>query len=177
MITKNIKDKIKHYFLQNPTIKLRVRQIERTVKVPLPSAIRYAKELEKEEILKSDKITDVTFYSAYRVSQKYLLEKKLYNIKNLYDTGLMQKLKEDYDNCSIILFGSYSKGEDTEKSDIDIYLEYPSQKEANLNEFEKKLGRKIELFIHKNIREIKNIELANNIINGIVLNWFIEVFR
>jgi predicted nucleotidyltransferase len=177
MITNNIKERIKYYFMQNPTQKLRVRQIERVVKVPLPSAIRYAKELEKEEILKSDRIADVTFYSAYRISQKYLLEKKLNNIKNLYDSGLIEKLKDGYGNGAIVLFGSYSKGEDNENSDIDIYIEYPSEKVINLKEFEEKQQRKIQLFIHKNIRETKNIELANNIINGIVLNGFVEVFK
>jgi predicted nucleotidyltransferase len=177
MIVKNIKYRIRDYFLQNPTEKLRVRQIERAVKVPLPSAIRYAKELEIEGILKSEKISEIKVYSADRSSETYILNKKFYNQLMIDECGLIYKLKEDYDNCSIVLFGSYSRGEDTEKSDIDIYLEYPSQKELNLNEFEKKLGRKIELFIHKNIREIKNIELANNIVNGIVLNGFIEVFK
>ena len=37
--------------------------------------------------------------------------------------------------------------------------------------------RKIQLFKYRNIKEIKNFFLANNIINGIVLNGFVEVFK
>ncbi|MBI2109604.1 hypothetical protein HYT58_00325, partial [Candidatus Woesearchaeota archaeon] len=52
MKVRNIKEKIKESFFINPTVKLRVRQIERKLEIPLPSAIRYIKELEKEGILK-----------------------------------------------------------------------------------------------------------------------------
>ena len=75
-----------------------------------------------------------------------------------------------------ILFGSYAKGEDTERSDIDLYIETPSKKDITLEKFEKKLKRNIQIFRHKNLFEIKNKDLVNNIINGIVLNGFVEVF-
>ena len=104
-------------------------------------------------------------------------EKKLFNIKNLYSCRLIDFLAEELSNPPIIVFGSYSKGEDLENSDIDLYVETPSKKEINLNKFENLLKRKIQVFRYKNIREIKNIHLANNLINGIILNGFIEVFR
>ena len=37
--------------------------------------------------------------------------------------------------------------------------------------------RSIEVFQHKNLNEISNPHLANNIINGITLNNYIEVFK
>ena len=42
---------------------------------------------------------------------------------------------------------------------------------------EKLLKRKIQIFRHKNLNEISNPHLANNIINGITLNNYIEVFK
>jgi len=138
--------------------------------------IRYCKELEKEEILSKIKIGTVSFYTAYRSSTKFLLEKKLHNIKSLYTSGLVDFLKEELSNPSIILFGSYAKGEDLENSDIDLYIETPSKKQVNLDRFEKITGRKIQLFVHKNIHDVKNKDLANNIINGFLLNGFVEVF-
>ena len=74
----SIKDRIKAYFFLNPTTRLRVRQIEREVKIPLPSAIRYTKELEKEGILKSQEIAGIRLYSADRTSKSFLLEKTHY---------------------------------------------------------------------------------------------------
>jgi len=176
MKQKDIKRQIKEYFFQNPTTKLRVRQIEREVMVPLPSAIRYAKELENENILKSTVIAEIKLYSADRSSNNFKLEKRLFNIKQIYDSGLVSELIKELHNPTIILFGSYSKGEDVESSDIDLFIEI-TQKSINLDKYEQKLNRKIQLFQHKSIKEIKNKDLANNIINGITLNGFVEVFK
>jgi len=177
MITNNIKEQIKNYFFLNSTTRLRVRQIEREVKVPLPSVIRYTKELEQEGILKSTSIANVRLYSADRTSQTFLLEKKLFNIRSLFSCGLVDFLVQEYSNPTIIVFGSYSRGEDVENSDIDLYLETQKKEIKSLGLFKKKLKRKIQLFKYKNIKEIKNKELANNIINGVILNGFIEVFK
>jgi predicted nucleotidyltransferase len=177
MKTKNIKQKIKEYFFINPLEKLRVRQIERTLNVPLPSVIKYAKELEKEEILQIIEISKVKFYAANRDSKKFLLEKMLFNIKSLLDSGLLKHLIKEFGNPTIVLFGSYSRGEDIESSDIDIYIESASKLKINLEKFQKILKRKIQLFIQSNIKKIPNPYLANNIINGIKLNGFVEVFK
>jgi len=173
----NIKEKIKEYFFINPTSKLRVRQIERELKLPLPSVIRYCKELEKEGILKKEVISGISVYSADKSSKNYLIEKKLFNIKQLYTSGLIDYLINEYSNSVIILFGSYSRGEDIEKSDIDLYVETAKRQEFNLQRFENKLNRKLQVFNYRNIKEIPNLHLANNIINGIVLNNFLEVFK
>lgn len=177
MRTNNIKQKVKEYFLNNPTVKLRVRQIEKTLKIPLPSAIRYAKELTEEKILKTEKISNIKLFTANTTSERFLLEKKLHNIKQIYNSGLINYLIEEYSNPAIILFGSYSKGEDIENSDIDMYVQTPSKKKPPLKKFEKILNRKIQIFSHKNIKGISNPMLANNIINGIILNGFIEIFQ
>ena len=64
MKTKSIKQRIKEHFLNNPTAKLRVRQIERKVKVPHPSVIRYTKELVKEKILDTEEIANIKLFKA-----------------------------------------------------------------------------------------------------------------
>lgn len=177
MIRKNIRQEIIEYFFLNPTAKLRVREIERTLKLPLPSVIRYCKELEKEDILSTIKTGSVSFYTANRMSEKYLLEKKFFNIKRLYESGIIEYLKIELSNPAVVLFGSFARGEDTEESDIDLYVETPSNKELYLEKFEKILKRKIQALKHKNLHEIQNIHLSNNIVNGILLNGFVEVFK
>lgn len=177
MKTNNIKQKVKEYFFTNPTAKLRVREIERMLKLPLPSVIRYCKELEKEGILTTIKTGSVSFYTSNRNNEKFLLEKKLFNIKQIYESGLIEYLKRELSNPGVVLFGSYSKGEDTEESDIDLYVETPAKQKLNFEKYEKILKRKIQIFRHKNIHEIHNIYLSNNILNGIGLNGFVEVFK
>lgn len=176
MKRKNIKESIKNYFFVNPSTKMRVRQIERELNLPLPSVIRYTKELEKEGMLKREKIAEAVLFSANRASKSFLLEKKLYNIKLLYESGLIEYLINELSNPILIVFGSYSKGEDTENSDIDLYIQTFSKKEIKLEKFENLLKRKIQVFIHPNLKHIKNTHLMNNIINGMPLNNYLEVF-
>lgn len=176
MKTKDIKTKVTEYFFLNPTARLRVRQIEKEAKAPLPSAIRYAKELEKEGVLKSEIIAGVNLYSADRSSKRFLVEKMLFNIRQMHESGLVAYLVEEYSNPAIILFGSYAKGEDIETSDIDLYVETNAKDIKISSEFEKKLKRAVQIFAYKNIKDIKNKELANNIINGIRINSNVEVF-
>ena len=177
MKRKDIKQTIKEHFFTNPSDKLRVREIERALKLPLPSVIRYCKELKKEELLAIAKMGSVNFYTANRASEKYLLEKKLYNLKTIYRSGLIDYLKKELSNPAIVLFGSFAKGEDTEESDIDLYIETPSKRQISLEKFGKILNREIQIFQHKNLNELSNPHLANNIINGIILNYYIEVFK
>ena len=179
MITKSIKQKISEYFFVHPTRKLRVRHIEREVNVALPSAIRYAKELEDEKILKSVIVAGVKVYSGDRASREFLVLKKLFNVYSLFSSGLVDFLTREYSNPTIVVFGSYSRGEDVEGSDIDIYIETAKKDVCggNVEQFEKKLMRKLQFFQYRKITEIKNKELANNIVNGIALNGFVEVFN
>jgi predicted nucleotidyltransferase len=177
MIRNNIKERVKEYFFTNPTAKMRVRQLERDLKLSLPSVIRFCKELKMEGILNTVKIGNVLFYAADRTNKNFLFEKKLFNLKKIHYSGIIDHIRTELSNPPIVLFGSYSKGEDIEDSDVDLYLETPSNKNIDLSEFEKKIDRKVQLFKFKNIREVPNVHLANNIINGIVLNNYVEVFK
>lgn len=176
-IRKSIKERIKEHFFKDPNIRLRVRQIEREVDVPLPSAIKYAKELENEGILIREIIGNVTFYTTDYNSPKYRIEKTLHNIRSLHECGLIEHIKEECFNPTIILFGSYSRGEDIISSDIDIFVETKTKIGKTIKKFEKKLHREVQLFEHKSIRDIKNKHLINNILNGLTLSGQIEVFK
>jgi len=176
MKQKNIKQAIREHFFLHPTEKLRVRQLDRSIGGSLPSTIRSVKELEKEGFLGHLEVVGVTFYVANRSSRTFLVGKRLFNIWQLYDSGLVDYLAKQFSEPALSVFGSYAKGEDTEASDIDIYVEAPSKKDVALEAFEKKLQRPIQLFVHKSIREVRNKELANSILNGVVLHGYLEVF-
>lgn len=164
------------FYFDNPTKRLRVRELERELKAPLPSVIRYVKELINEEFLKPVKVSSVTFYTADRNSKKFVLEKRLRNIRKVYESGLVDFLTNEYGNPVIILFGSFFKGDDIEDSDVDLFIQSSVNKKVNLERFEKLINRRVQLFIHKSIKDIKNTNLMNNIINGFTLNGVLEVF-
>ncbi|MCX6749354.1 MAG: nucleotidyltransferase domain-containing protein [Candidatus Pacearchaeota archaeon] len=98
-----------------------------------------------------------------------------YNLSSILESGLIEFIEEKLMPKSIVLFGSYRKGEDLENSDIDLFIEC-KEEELNLSIFEKKLGKKVQLHFKENFNLYPK-ELKNNILNGIVLSGFLEGYK
>lgn len=96
------------------------------------------------------------------------------NIKQIYEFGLANFLPEEFPGCTIILFGSFAKGEDTPKSDIDIAIIGAKAKKIDMSKFEAGLSREIRINFYKSFKDIKK-ELLNNILGGILLSGWIEI--
>ena len=114
-------------------------------------------------------------YIANLENEDYKFYKKTDLISRLQETGLIDFLEEKlYPDC-IVLFGSASRGEDIEESDVDLFLQ-SKEKDLDLTDFEEELNREIELHIREKFKELPE-ELKNNIANGITLHGFLEVFE
>jgi len=114
-------------------------------------------------------------YEANRSSHNYISNKILYNLRSLMDSNVIDLIQDSLMPRSIILFGSFLRGEDTEDSDIDLYVE-AKKEDLYLKQYEKKLNRKIELHFNDNFASYPK-ELKNNIANGFVLKGFLEGFK
>jgi len=114
-------------------------------------------------------------YNANINDKQYKFYKKILNIVNLEKSGLIDFIKNNFMPNSIILFGSYSKGEDIDDSDIDLFIECKEEK-IDIKRFEKILKRKIQLHFKNNFNSFPK-ELKNNIINGIILFGYLEAFK
>ena len=131
--------------------------------------------MKKEDLLvsKKEKITEEVKPA---FNDKFYLIKKIYNIYFLYNNGLINYLKNFYEEPkAIILFGSYSKGLDTEKSDIDICILTNKKDMPDLTDFEKKLNRKINL-VNSDVNSMGK-EFKNSLANGIVLEGYIQLIK
>ncbi|MFA5888445.1 MAG: nucleotidyltransferase domain-containing protein, partial [Candidatus Nanoarchaeia archaeon] len=105
--------------------------------------------------------------------------KRVENLKMTYESGLSRFLFEEFPGCAIILFGSYSRGEDmwsgTEnRSDIDIAIVGTKGRNIDLARFDKMLERHISINYYESWAGIHK-NLKNNILNGILLNGSIEI--
>ena len=114
-------------------------------------------------------------YMAKKEDKSFRKYKKMHNLSFLLESKLIEFIEEKLAPKCIVLFGSYSRGEDTENSDIDIFVECKKE-ELNVKSFEKNLGRKIELHFSESFASYPK-ELKNNIINGIVLTGFLEGYK
>jgi len=165
-------------FFEEPEREFNIREIARILKVSPATASKDLKEFSRGQILGERKDRGYIFYKADLESQKYRDLKIYYNINKIRKSGLIEELNNLYLKPTIILFGSFSTGLDRETSDIDLVVISENKEEFSLKEkFEKKLKREIQIFNVKNLKELRNNGLINNVLNGIILQGEIDEFK
>jgi len=169
----NNTNKILKEIFQNPTYSFHIRELARITRLNPNTIINISKNLEKDKIITKNKTKNIVEIKANIEDQTFIRKKRTFNLNELYDSGLIDFLIEKYDNPELIaILGSFSRGEDIEKSDIDIIVITDKKDIPYLEKFEKKLKRKIHL-IPSTYKEISK-EFYNNLINGIVLHGYIR---
>ncbi len=172
-------DKILEVFFINPTKPHYLIDISRKIQLAHTSVKRDLDNLVNlgiitESIEKRGK-RKFPVYKSNLNSKLFKKYKIMYNFNSILESKIAEFIWEKLAPKSIVLFGSYSRGEDIEDSDIDIFVECKKDN-MDLKSFEKKLGRKIELHFNESFRSYSK-ELKNNIINGIVISGFLEGFK
>lgn len=163
--------RILEYFAEKPE-KIHIRGLSEELDMPYPSVRKALKDLEEEEYLQSDRKSKMTFYSP--TDKKFRQAKKLINLEKLQDSKITEFLEKELRPEAIVLFGSYLEGRDTGDSDIDIAIIGGREKNLDLKQFQKKLGREIQLTEVEELKEEKP-EFRNSLANGLVLQGYLEV--
>jgi predicted nucleotidyltransferase len=148
--------------------KLSQREAAKALKVSPTAVANAVKTLTAQNLLNLEPTKTINFISYNRDDPKAIMLKKIENQKQLLASGLAEHLEEQLAGATAVLFGSYAKGEDTTKSDIDIAIIGRKPKTLQLQPFEKQLLRSINLNYYNSWTEIHK-HLRNNILNGIVL--------
>jgi len=161
----NIINSLKPFF-EDCYRRINVREYSRLRKISPPTASKILFELNKEGLLLIEKDRNYIFYYANKNNKIFVNLSRIY--WNLRLDNLVHFLNKNLTNPAIILFGSLSKAETKNDSDIDICI-IGHKKELNIKNFEDNLKRKIQLFFFSSVEDMKNKELANNIINGYIL--------
>jgi len=160
---------------------LNLRGIAKSLKVS-PTAVSNALiELEKEGLIrvKKSKTMNLLSIEFNRDNPKAIELKRVENLKMIYESGLSGFLFNEFPGCTIILFGSYSRGEDiaesTEnRSDIDIAIIGTKGKKVDLTRFDIMLERTVSINFYESWKGIHK-HLNENILNGILLSGGIEL--
>jgi predicted nucleotidyltransferase/biotin operon repressor len=162
---------------------LNLRSIARLLEVSPTAVSKSIKNLEKCGLVVIEKSETINQLSIKfnRDNPKAINLKRVENLKALYASGLVDNLSETLPGCTIILFGSYSFGEDVwinteqgHKSDIDIAVIGTKDREIDLIKFEKLLERHIIINFYTSFKNIHE-NLRNNILSGILLNGRVEL--
>ena len=168
MIAKNTVLFVLDVFFDNPTREFHARELSRKTRLSIFTILVAIKTLARKDLIRVEKKGNLKIVAASH-SIAFVRAKRIRNIEKMYDSGIVDYLIRAYDKPeAIVLFGSYGRGDDVEKSDIDIGIITSGHKELTLEKFERVLSRKIS--VHE--FELKKIsrEFHNNLINGIILD-------
>lgn len=177
---KTAKSKILEVLFKYPEKEFSLSDLAKEAGVAKANIGNILDEFQKIGLVTIEKLSKIWRIQANQTNLLFRRSKIVYNLSFIYRSGLVEFLADHFNNPkAIVLFGSFRKGEDLSKSDIDIAIESDEAKDyqtsglRELSEFEKIIGRKIQIhvFNRKNI----DINVFNNIANGILLWGFLEV--
>lgn len=179
MLQKSSRMVVLEVFFAEPSEEHYLMDISRNIKIAHTSVKQNLVKLMKEGLIKQEiqrkGRRKFPVYKSNREDRYFRRYKMIYNLTSLLESGLIDFLEEKIAPKAIVLFGSYRRGEDIESSDIDLFIE-GIEESVDLSSFEKKLKRKIQLHFKKEFNSYSK-ELKNNIINGVVLQGFLEGYK
>lgn len=134
------------YFIRNPTTKISYSNLRKKVKTAKATLTKHINFLLKEDFIKIEKIG---LNKIYELNRENYIVKQLKILDNLLNLGEMVALGKDY-GVEIYLYGSASRGEDAENSDVDILIIGRASKEylyPEVSKISKRSGREIKFKI------------------------------
>jgi predicted nucleotidyltransferase len=167
-------------FFNYPTKHWHFEEILKRAIISRPQATAWLKKFIKEDIiLKIKQKRKMPYYIANYQDTQYQIKKRLYALDHFEKTGFLQHLTRLSKANNIILFGSFSRWDWHNESDIDIFV-YGNIDGFDMNYYRKKLQREIQLFICEDKEQLQNYNpaLLRNIIEGYPIKGdlqFIEV--
>ena len=162
------------FILDHPTTKTHLREIARQTSYSPAGARKALQHLVKRGLVTETPGTAVTTYAANTASPVWLPLKRTTNLFALYASGLVDTLVEQYEEPrAMVLFGSFARGDDTEKSYNEIGIVTQHEHEPDLRKIEAKIGHKINIITFQ--PDTAEKEFLNNIANGIVLHGYLKI--
>lgn len=171
--------KVQSFYFDYPTKEFSLNDLCSILKISKTTANSVVQQLIKEGFLKRE-ITGKLWRISCNQQHPYNTTRKVsYHLSLIYESGIIEYVHDTIPNArSIILFGSYRKGDDTQESDIDIAVEVLSDEDIKIKEIGKiTIGYRKEVPVNLHIfsRNKVDLNLFANIANGIALEGFLEV--
>lgn len=172
-------NKVMNWFFSFPDKEMSLTDLSSELVVSKKTANRVVNQLIKEGFLVKEVLGRIWRISCNKDHPYNFTRKIAHNLIAVYESGILQEIHKKIENPrAIILFGSYRKGDDNEKSDIDIAVEVLGDQAVRIMP----LGvaqiwhrKNVPVNLHIFSRNKIDLNLFANIANGIVLEGFLEV--
>lgn len=140
----------------------------------------YLKELLKEQLIVRKKPRKKQPYYAAKIrNSNFRMEKRLYGLSLLTESGLFEHLLSSPEIKTAILFGSFARGDWGKNSDVDLFI-YGQDIDLDKGKFELELHRELQVFGFQNVDELKqkvSTALLSNIAKGFNIKGTLEPFE
>lgn len=132
-------------FINNPYERYYLREAARILDISPMTVKRAFNLLVQDRLLLREEFKNQILYRANMNSRAFLHLKIAYNLAWFEKVKLVDRIQEKLPGLStLILYGSFAKGEDDKTSDIDLLAISPAKKDIKLSQY---LGRETSLVI------------------------------
>ncbi len=172
--------KILYWFFSFPNKEMSLNDLSQELRISKTTANRIVTQFASEGFLKKEVLGRIWRISCNQSHYYFHTRKISHNLTMVCESGILEEIHKLIPGArATILFGSYRKGDDTEKSDIDIAVEVLDNDEVRIVELGiiSLLGyrKNVPVNLHIFSRNKIDMNLFANIANGIVLEGFLEV--
>lgn len=180
MINHTNMEEIKTLFFEDTLKRWHFEDIVRTSNMSRERVNYYLKELLKEKFIIHIKPKgEMPYYISNRELERFRTEKRFYGLSMLQKSGMFDHINSLRGIKTAILFGSFSRGDFSKSSDIDLFI-YGDVEQFNKAKFELKIKREIQIFNYDNVNKMRkelDPKLIPNIFKGFNIKYSIEPFR
>lgn len=156
-------------------------ELHKQIGISKPQLSFWLKKLIKEKIISKIKLKrKMPYYISNLNNPHFQNKKRLFGLKKITESGLLDHLSTLKDAKVAILFGSFSRSDWYEHSDIDIFI-YGSDDDFEQGKYESALHREIQVRSARNKKDLKRINkllpyiLSGNFIKGSIPDLGVEI--
>lgn len=164
----NKREAVLELFFNEPTKQWHFEEIIKAAKISRPQAVYWLRKFARAGIIKRIKPRGkMPYYLACYKSPDYQTKKRLFSLSKMEQAGFLKHLTGLPKAQTIIIFGSMSRWDWYNESDIDVFI-YGTTKGLEYGKYRVALHRKLQIFVCQNKEDLKKFspELLQNILEG-----------
>jgi len=161
-------------FFEDPEGVYYIREISRLIKKHPNTVLKEVALLIKEKLVCKRETKAIVEIRANRENELFTQLKRIHNLREVVLSGLIGAVHREYNAPeAIVLFGSFSRGEDIKKSDIDIAVISKRTVKKDWSQFAQVLKHSVQM--HEIDKSKTNKNFTSTLINGIVLKGYLDI--